>query len=102
MAENEKDLHARLCVVEATVDRHCEEIGEVREDIGEVRDKVASLEICVSCLPDIKDSLKSIQGELKTLVVSTKGKSMAFLTIREWAILVIAAGGFILNHFMFK
>jgi hypothetical protein len=97
MAEIE-DINARLCVVESTVDRHCDEIGEVRG-------KVASLEICVSCLPDIKDSLKNIQSELKTLGIyahNNQGKSIAYFTIREWAILAIATAGFLINYFVFK
>lgn len=75
------------------------------EDINQLYGKVSSLEVCASSLPDIKESLKGIQQEIKTLSVfvhSSKGKSIAYLTVREWVILAIAAIGLLLNNIMFK
>ncbi|HUM80774.1 MULTISPECIES: hypothetical protein [Methanothrix] len=92
------DLHARVCVLESDSKRH-------EEDINQLYGKVSSLEVCASSLPDIKESLKGIQQEIKTLSVfvhSSKGKSIAYLTVREWAILAIAAIGLLLNNIMFK
>ena len=92
------DLHARVCVLESDSKRH-------EEDINQLYGKVSSLEVCASSLPDIKESLKGIRQEIKTLSVfvhSSKGKSIAYLTVREWAILAIAAIGLLLNNIMFK
>lgn len=92
------DLHAGVCVLESDSKRH-------EEDINQLYGKVSSLEVCASSLPDIKESLKGIQQEIKTLSVfvhSSKGKSIAYLTVREWAILAIAAIGLLLNNIMFK
>lgn len=92
------DLHARVCVLESDSKRH-------EEDINQLYGKVSSLEVCASSLPDIKESLKGIQQEIKTLSVfvhSSKGKSIAYLTVREWTILAIAAIGLLLNNIMFK
>jgi uncharacterized protein YoxC len=92
------DLHARVCVLESDSKRH-------EEDINQLYGKVSSLEVCASSLPDIKESLKGIQQEIKTLsafVHSSKGKSIAYLTVREWAILAIAAIGLLLNNIMLK
>ncbi len=74
------------------------------EDINQLYGKVSSLEV----LPPpsrYQGIVESIQQEIKTLSVfvhSSKGKSIAYLTVREWAILAIAAIGLLLNNIMFK
>jgi hypothetical protein len=95
-------LHARLSVVEADSKRH-------DEDIGKMWGKVTTLEVCAACLPGIQDNLKSISSKVEDLTACAlksdsrrEGQTLAYLTIREWVIVALAALAFYLDNIMVK
>lgn len=94
MAEG-NDLHARLLVLEKDSTRH-----EV--DISQIWGRVSSLEICAASLPQIQKSLESISTKVENLTncaVKEEGTTLAFLTLREWALLAIALASLYLTNF---
>lgn len=97
-----KDFHARICVLENDNKRHC-------EDIDKIWGRVSALEICAACLPEIKESLKSIVSKVDELASSstenlgrTKGKTTAFLSLREWGLACAGILALLLDHFVIK
>lgn len=91
-------LHARLCVVESDSKRH-------EADISRLFGKVNSLEVCASSLPKIEKALEKIQEKVDSIRSNDEceaGKSIAYLTLREWAILAIAIMGILLDHFVVR
>jgi hypothetical protein len=95
-------LHARVSVLESDNKRH-------EGDISQLWGKVSALEICAASLPEIKDSLKSISTKVDSLTsCSTKeggrveGKAIAYLSLREWGLVAVAAVALLLEHFVIK
>lgn len=91
-------LHARVCVLEADNTRH-------EADISQLYNKVSALEICASSLPKIEKSLDEITKKVDALTAASQcnaGEKVAFLTMREWAILAIAAIAFLMDHLVIK
>lgn len=94
MAEG-NDIHARVAVLEDSCKRH-------DEDISQLWGKVSALEICAASLPEIKDSLKVIGSKVEQLTscaIREDGERLAFLTLREWAIVAIALASLYLSNF---
>lgn len=91
----ENDLHARLLVLENDSKRH-------ETDISQIWGRVSALEICAASLPQIQKSLESISSKVEDLTncaVKGDGQRLAFLTIREWAIVAIALTSLYLSNF---
>jgi hypothetical protein len=95
-------LHARVSVLESNDKRH-------DGDISQLWGKVSALEICAASLPRIEVSLTSINDKVDNLTsCSTKeggkreGEAIAYLSIREWAIVAIAIAVMLLEHFVIK
>ena len=94
MAEG-NDLHARLLVLEKDSTRH-------ETDISQIWGRVSALEICAASLPQIQKSLESISSKVENLTncaVKGEGTKLAFLTLREWALLAIALASLYLTNF---
>ena len=91
-------LHARVSVLENDNKRH-------ESDISQLWGKVSALEICAASLPGINDSLKAISAKVDNLTncaVKEDGKRIAFLTVREWALMGVAVAALALEHFVIK
>lgn len=91
-------LHARVSVLEANDTRH-------EASIDQLYSKVSALEICSSSLPKIEKNLEEIAKKVDALTAasqSSAGEKVAFLTLREWAIVALAALAFLMDHLVIK
>ena len=91
-------LHARVCVLEADNTRH-------EASIDQLYSKVSALEICSSSLPKIEKNLEEIAKKVDALTAASQsnaGEKVAFLTLREWAIVALAALAFLMDHLVIK